>query len=219
VENNQKSVPENIQYLLTENPYIDVENDENDCRALDVDNPYNFSYYKETDIFEVAKSFKHIEKDTEFIANIIKFVVEQECPIHFELLCKRVAALFGNQKATVKVRNSVDYILKKRIKDTVIKNGDFCWHKEVTDIKVKIPEPYGNGRNINYISIEELAEAMFIITRKSFGITQNDLCTLTARAFGFNRTGGNITAALEKACLYLIESGKVKEVDGKIILH
>lgn len=53
--------------------------------------------------------------------------VERECPIHYELLCKRVATLFGNIKATVKVRNSVEYVLNKNLKDVVIKKGDFCW--------------------------------------------------------------------------------------------
>jgi very-short-patch-repair endonuclease len=212
IENIERSEVEKRESLI-ENAYINVETDEIDWGTID-DNPYNFSYYKETDVYEVTR----VSDDIEFLANVIKFVVEQEGPIHFELLCKRVATLFGNQKATVKVRNSVDYVLNKKVKDAVIKKGDFCWHKDTKDVQVKIPQPYGNGRTINYISTEELAEAMFVITSKSFGITQNDLCVLTARAFGFNRTGGNITAAMEKACLYLIESDKVKEVDGKIVI-
>ena len=145
-------------------------------------------------------------------------MVELECPIHYELLCKRVAILFGNQKATVKVRNAVERVLVKKLKDVVLKKGEFCWHKNLKEIEVRIPSPHGESRAINYISTEELAEAMFVIAKKSFGITKSDLYVVTSRVFGFNRTGGNITQSMEKTCSYLLESGRVKEVDGKIVL-
>jgi hypothetical protein len=161
---------------------------------------------------------ERVSDHTQFIANVIKFVVEREYPIHYELLCKRVAPLFGNQKVTVKVRNSVDTVWKKRLKDSLIKKEDFCWIKGLKAIKVKIPIPNGECRPINYISTEELAEAMYEIAVKSVGIAKKDLYVVTARAFGFNRTGGNIIVAMEKTCMYLIEEGKVKEVDEKIIV-
>lgn len=178
------------------------------------DNPYNFNYYKETDVNKITR----ISNDKQYLANVINYVVEQECPIHYEVLCKRVAPLFGNQKATVKVRNSVEYVLNNNLKDVIIKKGDFCWYKNVKEIKIKIPPLYGDGRAINYISTEELAEAMFVIAEKSFGITKSDLYVATARTFGFNRTGGNITKSMEKSCLYLLESGRFKEIDGKIVV-
>lgn len=193
--------------------YVIVENIKADSE-VENNNPYDFTYYNETDVYKITR----ISDDTQYLANVINNVVEKESPIHYELLCKRVATLFGNQKVTVKVRNSVDYVLNKNLNDMVIKKGDFCWHKNVKEIKVKIPPMYGDGRAINYISMEELAEAMFVITGKSFGITKSDLYVVTARVFGFNRKGGNITKSMEKACLYLIESDKVKEVDGKIVL-
>jgi len=59
---------------------------------------------------------------------------------------------------------------------------------------------------------------MFVIAKKSFGITKSDLYVVTARVYGFNRTGGNITQSMEKTCSYLLESGRAKEIDGKIIV-
>lgn len=177
-------------------------------------NPYNFNYYKETDVYKITRT----SNDNQYLANVINYVVQEECPIHYELLCKRVATLFGNQKATVKVRNSVEYVMKKNLNDVVIKKGDFCWHKNVNEIKVKIPPLHGDGRAINYISTEELAEAMFVIAGKSFGITKSDLYVVTARTFGFNRTGENITQSMERACLYLLEKNRIKEIDGKIVV-
>lgn len=194
--------------------YILVETDK-DQKDEKTENPYNFSYYEETDVY---KNTRITNDDTQYLSEVIEYVVELECPIHYDLLCKRVATLFGNQKATVKVRNSVDYVLGKNLKDVVHKKGDFCWHKNTKEIQVKIPSPAGESRAINYISNEELAEAMFVIAQKSFGIPKSDLYVVTARVFGFNRTGGNITQSMEKTCSYLIESGRFKEVDGKIVV-
>lgn len=198
--------------LSIKEAYVTVEKTEG--KNNDDNNPYNFNYYKETDVYKITKT----SNDNQYLANVIDYVVEKECPIHYELLCKRVATLFGNQKVTVKVRNSVEYVLDKNLKEVVVKKGEFCWHKNVKEIKVKIPPLYGNGRAINYISTEELAEAMFVILGKSFGITKNDLYVVTARAFGFNRTGGNITQAMERACLYLLENKRIKEIDGKVVV-
>jgi very-short-patch-repair endonuclease len=199
---NEDTIPSKDNYLI-----VETDKDTNN------DNPYNFSYYTETDVYKTTT----ISNDTQSLADVIDYVVELECPIHYELLCKRVATLFGNQKATVKVRNSVDNVLVNHLKDVVVKKGDFCWHKNIKEVQVKIPSPYGEGRAINHISIEELAEAMFVIAQKSFGIIKNDLFVVTARVFGFNRTGGNITQSMERACSYLIKNGRVKEVDSKIV--
>lgn len=195
---------------LMEQAYVTVEKSKSENEDY---NPYNFSYYKETDICKIDKSHNF-----QYPVDVIECVIKNEAPIHFELLCKRVASVFGNQKATIKVRNSVEWILNRNLKDKVVKKGDFYWYKDINKLEVRIPPLDGNARTISYISVEELAEAMFVIVGKSFGITKNDLYTITARIFGFNRVGGNITQSLEKACLYLMESGRVKEVDKKIVV-
>lgn len=210
ISNNELAPIETVSakqgYLTVETPKEEGEVENN--------NPYNFAYYTETDVYKIER----ISSDSEYLSNVINFVVEEEMPIHFELLCKRVATLFGNQKATIKVRESVGYVMNNTLKDLVLRKGDFCWHKNVKGIKVKIPPMYGEGRAIKYISIEEIAEAMFVISGNSFGITKNDLYVVTARVFGYNRTGGNIIQSMESACLYLLNNGLVKEVDGKIVL-
>ena len=73
-------------------------------------------------------------------------------------------------------------------------------------------------RPINYISTQELAEAMICITNQSYGIKTDDLLVTTARAFGFNRTGGNINQAMQAAYLYLIENKKITEIDDRKVV-
>lgn len=176
-------------------------------------NPYNFSYYEEANVYELDRHYD----DTIYLANAIKYVVEKEYPIHSELLCKRLACLFGNQKATSKVRNSVRFVFENRLHNELELKEDFYWLKGSNKVKVRIPNDDSGNRPIIYISTEELAKAMFVIANKSFGIMKDDLYVATARTFGFSRTGGNINQALQKASDYIVRIGKVKESDGKII--
>ena len=63
---------------------------------------------------------------------------------------------------------------------------------------------------------EELALAMKTIAQHSFGITPDDLFIVTAREFGFKRTGENIIYSLRKVYQQMLKNGEVTEVDGKV---
>ncbi|WP_407311770.1 DUF4011 domain-containing protein [Desulfosporosinus sp. SB140] len=204
-----KSFESQEEFLTIESSIENVSGDE-----ASSDNPYGFEYYEEANIHEIDRH----PDDAIYLTKVIDHVIKNEYPIHFELLCKRIAFLFGNQKATVKVRNSAEFIINNKLSPFVDRRGDFCWVKGTNKIPVRITKQNDTGRKINYISTEELAEAMFQIANKCFGIVRDDLYVATARTFGFNRTGGNITQAMQKACEYLIETGRVKNSDGKIII-
>ena len=59
---------------------------------------------------------------------------------------------------------------------------------------------------------------MICITNQSYGIKADDLLVVTARAFGFNRTGGNITQAMQAAYQHLQEAGRITEIDDCKVL-
>jgi very-short-patch-repair endonuclease len=210
--NEEKEVPvPQDEFLITEVP-----NEQSSSDEVHGYNTYGFDYYEEANVNEIDR----YPDDTIYLAKVICHVVKKEYPIHFELLCKRIACLFGNQKATVKVRNSAEFVMNNNLYNSIERRGNFCWVKQGTnEVSARIPQPYNTGRPINYISTEELAEAMFQIASQSFGIAPDDLCVATARAFGFNRTGGNITQAMQKACESLLKTSRVKNVGGKIIIQ
>ncbi|WP_025715969.1 DUF4011 domain-containing protein [Paenibacillus sp. 1-18] len=182
---------------------------------IQYDNPYSFAYYKEANIHEVKRN----SDNTDYFTKVIHHVVQIEHPIHFELLCKRVAGLFGNQKVTVKIRKSVSFLIDNYLEQKLIRKGEFIWIKDKENLSVRIPLSNDTAvRAIHHICTEELSAAMHKIVSNSIGITSNDLYLVTARAFGFSRTGGNILQAMENACQHLIQTGVVQNLDGKIVL-
>lgn len=169
---------------------------------------YGFIPYQQADISE----YPHL-RDHE----VIRQVIEIEQPIHFEELCRRVASLFGNLKATSKVREGVESGLSQYLAKTIDRKGDFITLKDFNQLHVRVPnEGSGYVRPIVYISDDELGQAMRVIAKQSYGITPEYLFVATAREFGFKRTGENIVCALRSAYEKMLISGRVKEVDGKV---
>ncbi len=129
------------------------------------------------------------------------------------MLCQRIAPLYGNEKATVRVRRAVDFGINC-LRGEIIKKGDFLFPNGWQKIIVRVP----NIRGINHISIEELAEAMNTILNTTVGSTREGLCAETTRVFGWQRMTQGIGASMNAACDLLIQQGRAQELEGKIVL-
>lgn len=196
-------------------PVITIEEKIEPPKAQDVG--YGFELYKRAYPLERIGERGFIRKEYDIAWNIIS--VEQ--PIHFEELCRRIAPAYGRQKATSIVRDNVRYIFRNHLQEKIIEDKEgFIRIKDFKDVKVRIPNPDDDYlRPIAYICNEELALAMKTIVQHSFGITPNDLFIVTAREFGFKRTGENIINSLQCVYKQMIENNQFIEVDGKVKIN
>ncbi|PXV57132.1 AAA domain-containing protein [Dysgonomonas alginatilytica] len=190
---------------------INIEIEEQLINQQQEDVGYGFSMYEEANIDDVERVYD----DWLYASNVVKHILQIEQPIHFENLCKRIAPLWGNQKATSKIRELVNYTINRHLKNQITNCEDFISLTSVKSITVRIPNSeYGdNIRPVQYIATEELAEAMVVIAQRSYGIRSEDLKIATAREFGFSRKGSNITQAMEKAYYHLHTTGRIQEID------
>ncbi len=176
---------------------------------------YGFEFYKRA--YPISKFNKsgYTKKD------IVRDVIALEQPIHFEELCKRIAPAYGRQTVSPAIREAVRKILCDKINDKITVDGDdFIRIKRFTKVKARVPNPNDDYiRNITYICDEELALAMKKIVQHSFGITPDDLFIVTAREFGFKRTGKNIINSLRKAYEKMLENNEITEMDGKVCIE
>ncbi len=172
-------------------------------------NPYQFEEYIETSFSNLPRnSWGYVE-----LTDCVIEAVKNEYPLHYELLCQKIAPLFGNQKATIKIRREVDYSLKK-LDNKVYRKNDFLYPSKDAEIVVRMP----NNRNVNHISIEEISEAMFKVLVHCFGTNRDGLFSETRKIYGFGSLGQNITTAMNAACDLLLNQGRAKIVDGKIVV-
>lgn len=171
-------------------------------------NPYGFEEEKLVSFSDLPRNYSGYLS----IEDCIVEVVKQRFPIHYDLLCKELAPLFGNEKATVKVKREVDYGLSKLGKRIIIKDNFLypCNYEKITPRQ-------DNTRKIDYVATEELAEAMLSVLDKCIGATKETLCTETARAYNYNRITEKISSAMDRSFELLLQENHVEILEGKVV--
>ncbi|VDN48244.1 conserved protein of unknown function [Petrocella atlantisensis] len=207
----QIDIPTKVDDDIHEKLLVEVEAT-TETEHQDIDK-YGFEFYKTVDY----NSLNYYCDDVRELSKEIKTVVEIESPIHFELLCRRIAPLTGREKVTKVVRDLVNSALPY-CKESVDYKYDFLWRKNEILPKVRIPETTYDIRDITHISPEEIAEAMMTIVLNSYGITKEGLYAETRRVFGYNRAGQKIIKAMDEVYNRLIVEDKVKVLDDRITL-
>lgn len=195
---------------------VDVIKSEPTLKKVNADNPYELPLYQQGDWRKVT-NFRRGDNLSR-LADMIHEVVRVEQPLHLELLYRRLASAFGNEKATAPIRRSVNNAITARM------NGEVKIHKEFITLAsfenvlarrslIGVPD-----RNIEHISMLEIAEVMKKVLQGTFGMERNALIVETARVFGFERTGVNIKRAMNEAIDYLVDQQVIRICDDKIQL-
>lgn len=176
----------------------------------------DFPYYQIGD-WRKAK-FDYNKGNLQNLSARIRAVVEVEQPIHLDILYRRLASAFGNEKATKPIRDTIDQALDTVMKDEIIIEDKFVRFKNFKNIRARIPMGT-QDRNIEYISKPEIANAMMMVIKNSYGIEKDALCAEVTSIFGYDRMGPKIAKAMNETIEYMIEKGMIKIVDGKMHLN
>lgn len=167
---------------------------------------YQFFEMKEPDYNQLpADDFGQIR-----LTDAIELLVACKYPIHRDVIAQELCPLMGYQRAGSRIKSTVNAAIDGM--ESVELHGEFVYPKGYTSI----PAYGGNGRPIKYISVDELCSAMLLVARKLIGSTRTSLIESTARAYGFNRTGPHISAALNEAFDKLFEEGKIALLDDRV---
>lgn len=171
------------------------------------DKLYGFSTFSDVNIYAFRDRQGNIS-----ISKLIQAIVENEFPVHLEVLCKKLAPLYGRTNASSFVRGQIVYEIIMH--DSVAIVGDYVYTKPKKKIKIKL----GNKRKIDHISNEELSEAMIIVARQFVGCTPETLIQEVSRLYGFARTGEKIDQAMRESLSWLINRSQVKVVENKVVV-
>jgi hypothetical protein len=201
---------EPIHMTCEDEPYADdfVFINRKELSIAEQTNPYGFAAAVATDLSALPRNTSGYLD----ISDCIMACVKNEFPMHYELLCQRLAPIYGNEKATVKVRREVENGIN-HLRSRIVKKGNFLYPIGWQKITVRVP----NSRKINHISTEELAEAMNTILNTVVGSTREGLCVETTRVYGWQRMTQGIGASMHAACDLLILQGRAQELGGRIV--
>ena len=149
---------------------------------------------------------------------MITAVVAVEQPIHLDLLYKRISQAFTPGKVTQTVRNTVDAAISQRLQGQVVVEDCFVRMADMSAPPVRRSPLGAPDRNIEHISIGEIAGIMEKILVGAYGMSRSVLCSEAAKVFGFERSGPKIKQRTNEAVDHLVRTGKVSDYDDKIQL-
>ena len=122
----------------------------------------------------------------------IERIAAVEGPVHIDVVYQRVRDAWNIGRVGVKIRENIEAAIAQA---AVIRNRDFIDLPHRTFASVRVPGD-GVARTVEQVSREELAIALRNLVTDGGTVSRDDLMTATARVYGWNRRGADITARL-----------------------
>ncbi|MDA0588220.1 MAG: DUF3320 domain-containing protein [Planctomycetota bacterium] len=151
----------------------------------------------------------------EDLAKAVVRILEVESPIHFDELCRRVAAVSGQKRtgdrAKSAAEDAVTWLTRQRLVEV---SGSF-----VTligrDIRVRDRSNLDAGsRHPDMLPPAEMQMALLTLLREHFGVTRDEAIVEAGRLFGFRSTSTVLKERLSGAIDELIAEGQIEDADG-----
>ena len=160
--------------------------------------------------------------DTRYIHKVaaaLEQVVRGEGPVQIELATRRLAAAWGIDRLTAKVRGRVDAVLATL--PDVVRREDFLWMADMDPgqwRQFRVPADEASERRPEELPSEELAAAAAHVLAINISLPRPDLEREMARLFGYQRSGRKILEATARGIELLVSTGGCVIRDEKVDL-
>jgi len=188
-------------------------------RVLDNTKSLKLSKYQPAELKQHvggAKAFDRAYSST--IGKEIIQVVEQESPVHIDLVLQRVREAWGIARVGTRIEKRLISEIKSFVlSGDIQRDGDILWRGKKRALpRVRIARK--EDRPVSLIPLPELATLAKRLLENGFSIDREDLVVEMARVLGYARTGQTIQKHFRKAIKYLESLGRVQVVGGRVEL-
>ena len=142
-------------------------------------------------------------------------IVRVEGPVHVSDVRRRIAEAVGIKRIGAKIKPHLDSaILYAAQQNKVVRRGDFLWVRGMRRPAVRSRDALPpSQKKIELVSPEEVAEAVKIIVKCSYGIGRTEAAAEAGRLLGFKSVSSNIRAQIDRVIETLIGNGDLR-ADG-----
>jgi hypothetical protein len=157
------------------------------------------------------------------IREIIAEVVRQESPVSLRLAARGVAAHWGFQQASEKLRERVQKLLPEgEVRAYASGSNVFLWPVGTNpdthgDFRVSSASPE-SLREAADLPLGEVANAALFLLRQHIRAPKREFAPETGRLFGFQRTDGRVEWCMSAGIELLIQKGADRRDDSAITL-
>ncbi len=170
--------------------------------------------YEQVDVNELVIPGIPIEQN---IKACVSTLVSKEYPILFDHLCKRVCVAVGEPKVSIRFKALIQKVIQENLSSQMYIHDDFYYLKSDDPLPVRVPSTGSDTRPIQYISKNELAQAIQRLYQNNPSITVSELQKDTANLFGFIKMGSKIKYAIQDAFnLFIQNNGYIVNGDSII---
>lgn len=154
------------------------------------------------------------------LAHIVAAIVEVEGPIHAEEVARRVASLFGAQRAGARIVAATDQALRiagQAGAVSVDAEGFLATRAQLQTppVRDRSAAPPALQR-ADRIAVSEIRAAASRALAENGGLAREECVTAIVRLLGFQRTGPDLRARVEAVIAAAIGEGRLRERDGRI---
>ncbi len=169
--------------------------------------------------FTVSASASLHDAPFESLLNVTIRVLEIEGPIHRDEVARRVATLWGLQRAGSQVVRKVQAALDiAAAKGMAVADGEFFHASNQSEIRIRSRENIGlpNLRKPEYLPRTEIRAAVVRLVNDHVGATRNEVVTTASRLLGIKLTSATLRDLIEQELLQAVALGHAQERDGRL---
>lgn len=155
------------------------------------------------------------DHDVKSTLSAVIHIVNEEGPLHRDLLAKRIIDNSDVDRQGKKVSYTIDHAIKLAAnKDRIAKRGRFLYANDGSAIEVRQREDM--EADIQWIPPEEIKHSLLEILRKQYETPKEDLIKQAAKVLGFSRTGARINDRVESVIDELLSEGAVTKSGDRL---
>lgn len=160
------------------------------------------------------------EVSAERFAPWIEQVVAAEGPVHIEEVARRITDAVGVRRIGSRIKTAIRAGLNEAVQAKRIEcHGEFLWLYGMRRVTVRDRAELPNAsRKLELVAPEEIAEAVLMVVKATFGIDLVGIPQATCRLLGFARTSEDMAALVESIVKKLANAGKLQVSDGHVTL-
>jgi very-short-patch-repair endonuclease len=168
--------------------------------------------------FAVSTRHDIHQVSVEYLAGIIRRIIELEGPIHEDEIVIRVRMLWGQRRGGGRIQSAVHRGLRMAARmPGITHDGPFYL---ITGAPVKVRDrsqaTSPSLRKPEMLPPLELRAALLAVVEQNLGADREEAITSVSRAVGFRATSAQLRGIIEQQIQLLLDSGELLEVEGRL---
>ena len=170
--------------------------------------------YSKTPVILMGSPEQFYNVDIHEVGDVVLRIVKHEGPIHIQETARRVAEFWGmkrvGKRAIGIVKNAVSG------SESVKRKDDFLWPAEMKIPSLRRCNKDDFFRPVEYVCLDEIARAAFLVVKKEYRVSKEELIKHVAKLLGYDRVGDNIQTRVEEGIDLILRFKSIDHDDESI---